>query len=82
MRMQLRATTVPVRMVGIAAGWRWRWSSCPRSPLTRTDTMLDAPAPGDWRTWRRDGERLGRPLIRSIRAPARMVWSGGDAARL
>ena len=98
MRIQLRAL-VPMRRIAaavmaLASGLVIVSAQSSDTFVPVTDAMLEAPAPGDWLTWRRDPGRLGLQPPRSDRprqrapapdglvARARAGAPGGDAARL
>ena len=95
MRMQLRASApvsriaaaavrrIAAAVVALASGLGISSAQFPDTFVPVTDAMLEAPAPGDWLTWRRTANGWGySPLDQIDRDNVhelRMVWSRGLA---
>ncbi len=79
MRIQLRAL-VPMRRIAaavmaLASGLVIVSAQSSDTFVPVTDAMLEAPAPGDWLTWRRTPDRWA--TARSIRSTATTFTSSG-----
>ena len=87
MRVQLRASAsvrrIAAAAMAMASGLIVVSAQSPDTFVPVTDAMLEAPAPGDWLTWRRTANGWGySPLDQIDRGNVhqlRMVWSRGLA---